>query len=57
MGIQQGFYSATVLIAFVTEVCEEGTYGNKLFSAVLLGTKISPQHSTWVHSNYTCVGN
>lgn len=42
MGIQQGFYSATVLIAFATEVCEEGAYGNKLFSAVLLGGKNSP---------------
>lgn len=37
MGTQQGFYSATLLIAFATKVCEEDAYGNELFSAVLLG--------------------
>lgn len=44
METQQGFYSTTVLITFATEVCEKGTYGNELFSTVLLGggIKLSP---------------
>lgn len=56
METQQGFCSATVLIANVTEVCEGkgGTYGNQLFSAILLPP---PKLNSQMHSNYTWVGN